>query len=98
MTEVKKPSDVPLGPHYAVVEYEERQEHDGWDEKEGGGYHTVLVAKHMVTTERSKWEAYLAKLEEPKYGYGSRQAQYVAFEVKGLAKVERKVTVSVGIG
>lgn len=96
MVKATKPDEVPQGRHFVVIEYTEETGHDGWSEAEGGGTYRFTVANHYVTSDRKVWEARIAKLEESPSSYLQKKTPYVAFEVAALAKVERKITVSVG--
>jgi len=94
MVEAKKPDDVPTGPHFVIIKYVDVSSHDGWSEKEGGGYYTQKMAEHWVTEDQSVWEAEISRLVNTRPTYGD-SPKFVAFKVAGLAKVERKVSVTV---
>ena len=96
---VKVPSDVPDGPHFAVIIYGTRRIHFEGDERSrtnpGHGYpaHTDTLddIEHWVTTERAHLEEFITELDSRT---GSNKKPYVIMEVarKGVVVRNTKVT------
>jgi hypothetical protein len=96
--EVKGPGDVPEGPHYAVLVYRQEKvtESTGYEcdpkwSHVGPYTRTIDVIDHLVTKDREEWVKEIGRLESlvfPDYSY-------VALEVKGKAKVVKKLSMEV---
>lgn len=89
MKRVEKPSDVPTGKHYAVIEFREVTEASGWGPENDS---TVSAPHYYVTEDRDAWEAHIRACEHDKRTPGFRY-EYVALVVESKAKIERPVVI-----
>lgn len=102
MQQVKSPSDVPMGHHYAVIIYKSFTVHTPGDERSrtnpGHGYpestDTYNNAEHWITTDIADWKKFILNLEEAavRTTWG-RKDPYVFFEVTKRGMIEKTVTV-----
>jgi len=100
---VTSPSDVPKGPHFAIIIFKTKQVHHEGDERSrtnpGHGYpaytEDISSNEYYVTTDAHVWELDIRDLmlSIPKFGGGD--AQFVAFEVKGVADIKLIVDVEI---
>ena len=93
MKKVNGPLDVPKGQHYAVLVYKQESVYIESDERRRNHPgHTQIynTFEHYVTDNRHDWLDYIRRLE-----HSSVPQSYVALEVKGKAKVSRKVEVDI---
>ena len=98
MKRVKGPSDIPTGPHFAVIIYGTRSIHHEGDERSrtcpGHGYsaHTETLddIEHWVTTERATLDEFVS-IQEMETGYNKKP--YVVLEVTKKASVKHSTSV-----
>lgn len=94
MKQVKKTSDVPQGPHFCVLVYDDRTIHHEGDERSrthpGHGYpaydEVISSVEHWVSVDEAETLAFVKRLEMPDV-YGRRSKPYV------VLKVEQKLAV-----
>lgn len=97
MIDVKKPSQVPRGRHYAIIVYQTTNVFIEGDERSltnpGHGYpahtETFHSFQHLVTQSRQEWEDNVKHREE------LGQKDYVAFIVTDVAKITMKVEIGI---
>jgi hypothetical protein len=86
--EARKSSDVPTGQHWAILIYKTLTIAHA---EEGHGYpaytEQINTVEHLVFVSVVEWEQAVKKLHESK-----NRPDYVAFEVKNLAKVTTTVS------
>ena len=94
---IKTSSEVPKGPHFAVIVYETTSywtDH-GYPE-DGGSTVTIHSPRHYVFLDEKEWTDYIHYLETRTYSLYEKKPTYVAFKVDKLAVIEQKTIVTVG--
>ena len=89
-------SDVPKSHHYAIIVYDSKSVHHEGDERSrtnpGHGYpaytETIPINSHYATVDKQLWEDSIEILAENK-------ANFVAFEVVGVAQIKHKYEINV---
>ncbi len=102
MKRIKKPSDIPTGPHFAVLVYATTQIHHEGDERSrthpGHGYpaytETVDAFEHYTTESMSELEVFVTQLEQPGL-YGAKKP-YAVLSVNGRLSTKTTTRVEVG--
>lgn len=99
-TRVSELKDLPEGEHYVILEFDSYTTHDGYDERDGGGYSTHKKVEYIAFHSRELWEAEVKQRSQPvqqfAYGY-SHRTPWVALVVR-RPKVNVTINVDVGIG
>lgn len=98
MTRVKKPSDVPVTKHYAILVYNITSVYREGDERSKthpghgypSGYDTYDSFEHYVTEDKNVW---LAAIEE--FMNSDKKNDFICFEVQKLVKVNMKMVVEI---
>ncbi|CAB4196705.1 hypothetical protein UFOVP1290_225 [uncultured Caudovirales phage] len=101
MKQVKSPSDVPDGNHFAVMTYKKSSRYVEGDERSrthpGHGYpaycEEVFTISHYVTTSKDEFESFVIRTHAE--CIRDSATTYVAMTVSSKAKVDTKVTVSI---
>jgi hypothetical protein len=102
MKQATSPKDVPVGPHYALLLYKQKTVHHEGDLRSrtdpGHGYpesdETFNVVEHFVTADRVDWENDIRQLTLEKAKSAFWTAEFVAFEVKGVAEVKMEISIT----
>lgn len=91
---VKRPTDVPACPHWAIVLYETvSYNSSGYSAHEGGGNTDHLVAYHFVYTDESAWQAAVVAMATD--GEHRSNRQFTFFKASGRGHLAIKVNVTV---
>ena len=101
MKQVTKPSDVPVGRHYAIIVYKTISVYIPGDERSrtnpGHGYpaHSdeYNVNEHYVTLDHAEWVREIEKLEDNRHKYHG--SPYCAFIVEQTATVQVKTVIDI---
>lgn len=91
MKQVKTPSDVPHGKHYAVIIYKTHTYATEASHGYSAGTNHVSSNEHWVTESKDEWVRKIQELEKPTRW--SEKDKYVAFEVSHVADVTIQVNV-----
>lgn len=102
MKRIKKPSDIPTGPHFAVLVYATTSVHHEGDERSrtnpGHGYpaytETVDAFEHYVFEKQAELEVFIGQLEQPG-AYGAKKP-YAVLSVNGRLSTKTTTRVEVG--
>lgn len=87
----REAKDIPTGHHYAILVFTSVSSYEApWHPRDNGQgtYSETPVTNYYVTTNREEWEKQIVRFDE-------RKEKFVAFEVNGLAKLTKKVSITI---
>lgn len=97
---VQKPADVPIGHHYAIIDYKSVKmitESYDYNHNKPFDISDGIETSHYITLSKAEWLKEIEHRENSRSRYSSIKniSNYVAFEVAGLAQIKTSTKVEV---
>jgi len=88
---VEKPTDIPAGDHFVIMEYKQEQQYEPPYDKGGQAeYHPYLATYHYVYMDRGEWVAEIERM----YHADPKRTDFAFFEAAGRGVLQVQVSVA----